>query len=84
MLPTLREKDFVMIDHGRTRIIDGLIYALRLDDTIMVKRLRLKPSDKIEIISDNREELKHYEVHACEVHVIGQVIWSCRSYLTGV
>ena len=84
MIPTLMQKDFVMVDTGQTRIADDLIYAIRVDDTVMVKRLRLHPGGKITVISDNRDEYESYETTHDDLNVIGQVIWSCRSYLTGL
>lgn len=83
MMPTLKEKDFVMVDSGQTKIADDLIYAIRVDDTVMVKRLRLRPGGKIKIISDN-QEYESYDTTHQDLHVIGQVVWSCRSYLTGL
>ncbi|MDH4318949.1 MAG: helix-turn-helix domain-containing protein [Desulfobulbaceae bacterium] len=83
MFPTLRQKDFVMVDTGQIHIIDDLIYAIRVDETVMVKRLHLRSGGKIKVISDNHE-YESYETTHADLHIIGQVVWSCRSYLTGV
>lgn len=84
MSPTLKENDFVMIDAGQTRIIDDLIYAIRIEDTIMIKRLRHRPGDIIKVVADDRDKYEAYEISRQDIHVLGQVVWSCRSYLTGV
>lgn len=70
--------DMVLIDIGRSHILDGNIYALRIGHTVMIKRLSLKIGGKIQVISDNRNEYESYEARAGEVHVLGQVIFYCR------
>ena len=84
MRPTLREKDFVMIDSGQTHVIDDLIYAIRIDDTVMVKRLRHRPGEVIKVVPGNKDDYESYETTRKDIHLIGQIVWSCRSYLTGV
>lgn len=79
MEPTMYNGDVVMLDSGRTHIYDGNIYALRLDDTIMIKRLSLRPDDKIKVISDNGTEHESYMTDRKEIHIIGQIIWYARS-----
>ncbi len=39
MKQAIRDKYTVMINTGRTEVIEGQIYAFRLDETIMLKRL---------------------------------------------
>lgn len=78
MEPTIRDKDTVMIDTGRTEIIEGQIYALRLDETIMLKRLTLRPGGVVNVISDNKEEFDSYQANRNEIYVIGQIIFFCR------
>ncbi len=55
MEPTLMSGDLVLVDHNRTTIdLQGGIYAISMDDTIMIKRLQIKyPLSTIRIISDN-------------------------------
>lgn len=81
MEPVIREGDTVLIDRSSTRITAGAIYAVGVEDTILVKRLEKHP-DKLVLVSDNkdfdpiyldREELE-------KVRVLGKVIWSCREY----
>ena len=79
MEPTIYDGDIVMLDTGRTHVYDGSIYALRMDDTIMIKRLSLRPGDKIRVISDNRREYEPYETGRADVHVIAQVVWFART-----
>lgn len=81
MNPTLQDGDTVMIDTGRTDIKEGMLYALRFDSTIMVKRLAFRPGSRIKIISDNRQEYESYEADMRELHIIGQIIFFCRTFI---
>lgn len=82
MEPTIYDGDAVMVDLGRTHIVDGNLYAIRLDGTIMVKRLSLRPEGKIRIISDNKFEHESYDAHRKNVHVLAQVVWYARTLVS--
>jgi len=56
MEPTIKDNAFIVIDTTKTDLIDGGIYAILLDDQILIKRLQKTPG-QIKIISDN----KNYE-----------------------
>ena len=81
MEPVISEGDTVLIDQSNTRIIAGAIYAVGVEDTILVKRLEKHP-DKLVLSSDN----KAYEPiflsldDMDKVRILGKVIWSCREY----
>lgn len=78
MIPTIAPGDVVMIDRGRSRLKSGLIYALGIDDTIIIKRLELMASGQICVISDNRAEYPPYEANPASIRILGQVIWYAR------
>ena len=79
MEPELKDGDTVLIDMAQKAILAGAIYAVGLDDTIMVKRLEKRP-DKLVLFSDNKDYppiyFKGEEIN--NVHIIGKVIWICR------
>jgi len=79
MEPELKNGDTVLIDLVQKAILAGAIYAVGLDDTIMVKRLEKRP-DKLVLLSDNKDYPPIYfegeEIN--NVHIIGKVIWICR------
>jgi phage repressor protein C with HTH and peptisase S24 domain len=79
MEPTLLSGDLVLVDRGRSFISpEGGIYAIALDDIIMVKRVQvIHPIDKLRIISDN-PKYNTIEVPADQVKVNGKVIWFAR------
>ncbi len=77
MDPTLLNGDLVLIDRGRKYFEpQGGIYAIALDDTIMIKRVQLV-GDRVKIISDNKM-YEPFEVAADQVKINGKVIWFAR------
>ncbi|QNT77685.1 LexA family transcriptional regulator [Entomobacter blattae] len=53
MEPTLRHHDILLIDTTSTQIVDGAIYTLVVNNTILVKRLILLASGEIRLMNDN-------------------------------
>jgi phage repressor protein C with HTH and peptisase S24 domain len=79
MEPNLYSGDIVLVDGNRNFVdLHGGIYAIYVDDSIMIKRIQLIFNEKkLKIISDNTR----YEpiiVSPDDIHVIGKVIWIGR------
>ena len=82
MQPTLSDSDLALVDLRETDAADGL-FAIGIDDTIRIKRLRTKLDGTISVISDNEKyETEHYTPEEAEsvVRVIGRVVWACREF----
>jgi phage repressor protein C with HTH and peptisase S24 domain len=82
MAPTLVDGDDILVDHSASarRLRDG-IYVLRLDDTLMVKRLALSPlAGTLSIISDNPSYPTWSDCPLDGVDVIGRVSWAGRRF----
>lgn len=79
MIPTLKERDFVLVDESQTDILEGAIYVLRMDTQMVVKRVDMRPGSLL-LLSDNREFYPPIEVTlpCADVAVIGRVVWVCR------
>lgn len=79
MEPALVSGDLVLIDRNRNYLSpEGGIYAIALNDAIMIKRVQVMyPSDKVRIISDN-PKYQAIEVPGDQVKVNGKVIWFAR------
>ena len=79
MEPEMKDGDTILIDESQKDILAGAIYAVGVDDTIMVKRLEKHPN-KLVLISDNKDYSPIYlqsdEIDS--VRIIGKVIWICR------
>jgi len=79
MEPELKDGDTVLIDTSRKEILAGSIYAVGIDDTIMVKRIEKHPG-KLVLISDNKdyEPLYLRQSEMDGVRIIGKVVWISR------
>ena len=73
MFPTLRDGDEILVDRSRRDVRDG-IHVIRLDDTLLVKRLERGPQGRVLIKSDN-PAYAATERAAEEVEIVGRVVW---------
>jgi phage repressor protein C with HTH and peptisase S24 domain len=83
MAPTLNAGDDILVDLGDAaeQLRDG-IYVLRIDDTLVVKRLALNPiGRRVTVQSDNPAYLDWPDCSLGEINCIGRVIWSGRRIL---
>lgn len=83
MEPTIEDDDVVMVDFSQADIFAGKIYAVRIDDEIVVKRLEKKPG-KLVLVSDNRKYYEPLEIELAEysnVEVLGRVVWMAREVM---
>ena len=81
MAPTLADGDDVLVDRkdGVSRLRDG-IYVLRLDDSLMVKRLARQPSGRgISIKSDNPDYPSWQDITPSRIDIVGRVLWFGRT-----
>jgi phage repressor protein C with HTH and peptisase S24 domain/DNA-binding XRE family transcriptional regulator len=78
MDPTLLSGDLVLVDHGRSSISSqGGIYAVSIDDEIMIKRVQPVFPDKILVLSDNKQ-YPPFEIARAAIVINGKVIWYAR------
>ena len=80
MEPELKSGDTVLVDCSQNSIIPGLIYAVGIDDTIMIKRIEKHPG-KLLLRSDNKEyePMIVQEAEMNSLRIIGRIIWTCRT-----
>ena len=79
MEPAMQDGDTILIDESQKDVLAGAIYAVGVDDTIMVKRLEKHPN-KLVLLSDNKDYSPIY-IHGSEINsvrIIGKGIWICR------
>ncbi len=81
MEPEIKEGDMVLIDQSRSQVLSGGIFAVGVEDTVMVKRVERLPGTLV-LRSDN---VDYSPIHLSgdelnNVRVIGQVIWASREY----
>jgi hypothetical protein len=80
MMPTLADGDEILVDRadGSGRLRDG-IYVLRLDETLVVKRLALNPAARAASIrSDNPAYPAWPDCDLARLDVVGRVVWVGR------
>lgn len=80
MAPTLSAGDDILVDlaDGADRLRDG-IYVLRVDDTLLVKRLAIHPvGRRVTVQSDNPAYGDLPDCGLEEIHILGRVIWAGR------
>ncbi|MDX2271416.1 MAG: helix-turn-helix transcriptional regulator [Cyanobacteriota bacterium] len=82
MEPTLRSGDIILVDTKPGDVREG-IGVLRMDGSLLVKRLSLLPGRQLKVVSDNPA----YEPFQIDLRdppedfgVIGRVLWSFRSH----
>jgi len=81
MAPTLLHNDLVLVNHAINAIKtihDGHIYAISIDDEILIKRLYKDfKNNLIEVRSDN-PDFKSFSIEPTRITVNGKVIWYAR------
>ena len=79
MAPEMKDGDTVLIDQAQKDILAGAVYAVGVEDTIMVKRVEKHPNALV-LLSDNKDYAPIYlkDHDAGSIRMIGKVIWICR------
>ncbi|SHI68586.1 LexA family transcriptional regulator [Halodesulfovibrio aestuarii] len=81
MEPCICQGDTVLVDQAQTTLRADIIYAVGVDDSIMVKRVTAE-HNKITLLSDN-PAYSPISIQGDELlsfRVIGRVVWSARDY----
>jgi phage repressor protein C with HTH and peptisase S24 domain len=78
MMPTLIDGDIILIDKSQTDFRQqDVLWALTMGDAAMIKRLRVRPSGRIAILSDNAT-VPQDEVERNDIRIVGRVIFIGR------
>lgn len=83
MAPTLNAGDDILVDlaDAADRLRDG-IYVLRIDDSLVVKRIALNPMRRnVTVQSDNPAYADWPDCNVKDLNCIGRVIWAGRKVL---
>ena len=80
MAPTLNDGDDILIDRaGCAEALRDGIYVLRVEDSLLVKRLAIHPlGRRVTVQSDNPAYPDWPDCGLEDVHCIGRVIWAGR------
>lgn len=80
MTPTISNGDLILLDTRKGQHLCEGIYAIHLNDGLLVKRIRIKLSGLVEVISDNAQ----YDTETltqdklASLVIIGRVVWHGR------
>lgn len=83
MQPEIMDKDVVLLDQGRKRLLPGPIFALGFEDAIYLKRVDKLPGQIIlKSVNPQYEPIRidMGEQTSELFRVIGQVLWVGREY----
>jgi phage repressor protein C with HTH and peptisase S24 domain len=79
MEPTVMNGDIVLVDRGRTDPAHGHIYALRVGNIVMVKRLQLIREGRLLVMSDNKlYDGFELDLIVENAEIVGQIVWLSR------
>ncbi|MBF0462720.1 MAG: helix-turn-helix transcriptional regulator [Magnetococcales bacterium] len=77
MEPAIGDGDLLLLDMRELRTLDPSIYVVRMDQSLVAKRLQQLTDGRIRIQSDN--PLYSAEcVHPNEIHILGRIVWIGR------
>ena len=81
MEPEIHAGDMVMVDQSKIDIYAGGIYAVGVEDTVLVKRVERLPGQLV-LHSDNKDYDPVYLQgdELLNVRIIGKVLWASREY----
>lgn len=77
MEPTLKDKDTVIVDVEAVDLHSDKIYALGISGTVSFKRLNIRVSGEVEVITDNPDKTRYPNevVNPDQISIVGQVVW---------
>ena len=76
MEPTLSNGDLALVDTAQANLRREGIYVLRLDDTLLVRRVTMHPATRRVTISSDNARYKPYEdLDPAALEAVGRIIW---------
>ena len=79
MEPTLSDGDDIMVDRAAAaRPLREGVHVIRMDGTLMVKRLARAPGGRLSVLSDNDAYPRLDNVEPDAVEIMGRVVWAGR------
>lgn len=83
MEPTIPDGSILVIDHSQSTVEHGCIYVFNVADRLLVKRARWRMDGKLDLVSDNTNEVHPIETFAADtveqLRVVGRLVYFCRT-----
>ncbi|MEO5340892.1 MAG: helix-turn-helix transcriptional regulator [Magnetococcus sp. MYC-9] len=77
MEPAIGDGDLLLLDMRELRTLDPSIYVVRMDQSLVAKRLQRLTDGRIRIQSDN-PLYSAESVHPSEIQILGRIVWIGR------
>lgn len=80
MEPTIRDRELLLVHRTDRKPYAGRVYLVRMEESILCKRLHEEPKGRVRLISDNKqykEMTMKQEEHSFEI--LGRVVWHGRT-----
>lgn len=78
MSPTLDDGDEILVQGASGAPLEDGIHVIRMDGTLMVKRIAMGPGGRISVLSDNPAYRDWPDTLLSEVDFVGRVVWMGR------
>jgi phage repressor protein C with HTH and peptisase S24 domain len=79
MEPTLRQGNVILVNHADNTVTRDGIYALKIGDSVLVKRLQRLPNSIVKVTSDNPVyqpfDIDLSDNSSSEISIIGRAVW---------
>ena len=76
MEPTIANGDQVLVDTAQANLRREGIYVLRLDDTLLVRRVTMHPATrKVTVASDNARYKPYEDLDPEALEALGRIVW---------
>lgn len=80
MEPTLGHGDHALVDTAQLNLRREGIYVLRLDDTLLIRRVTMHPATKrVTIAADNERYQPYTDLDPDALETLGRIIWIGRT-----
>lgn len=83
MEPTIPDGSILVVDHSQSTVEHGCIYVFNVADRLLVKRARWRMDGKLDLVSDNANEVHPIETFAADsvdqLRVVGRLVYFCRA-----
>lgn len=82
MAPEIKHGDMVLIDQSKTSVLSYGYFAVSVDETVMVKQLRVRPGKLVlhSLLKDDEDiEVDMKDECTQQVRILGRVIWVGRA-----
>ncbi|MEX2585812.1 MAG: S24 family peptidase [Balneolaceae bacterium] len=80
MEPTIRDRELLLVHRTDRKPYAGRVYLVRMEESILCKRLHEEPEGRVRLISDNKQYKEMtMKQEAPSFEILGRVVWHGRT-----